>query len=323
MKVSVVMPVYNGKKYMTYALNSILAQTFTDWELIVVNEFDSVDGSYELINEYIKKDRRIKLIQNTTKLGLAESLNEGIRHAEGDYIARMDADDWSHPMRFEKQVAYLDLHPNVGVLGTWQHHFGKRDWYHCPPRYSDKCMATLLFDCNLCHSTVMMRKRTIEEYNLFYDPQYSIEDFELWSRFMAYGEIVNIPEVLGEYRESDSNISNDKMEKINVDSIEIVAKSLKRYFNLELDEKEKSFFVLFDDPFKFCTTEEKNSILEDLKFLLNKIFIINKSVRFCNDAVMLHVLYCVWNRAVNRKMYFNEKIKDFNGIEDIFLPYNK
>lgn len=321
-RISVVMPVYNSALYLKDAIECMINQTYRDWELLAINEYDSNDGSAEMIHNYSKVDKRIILIQNSIKMGLAESLNIGIRRATGEFIARLDADDLSHRTRLEEQIEFMDANPQVGVCGTWQHHFGKNDWIHCPPPYADKCQTILLFDCNLCHSTVMIRKKVLYDHNLFYDSKYAIEDFEFWSRIMEYAEIINIPEVLGEYRESDTNISHNKMDRINHDSTIIVGNSLKRYFDIELTEQQKAYFVLFEDPFMNFSKEERLHHEEELKRILYQIFLQNQKKRFCNDAVMMHVLHCVWFRAKYRKMCFNDKIKTYQTFQDIFTEEN-
>jgi glycosyltransferase involved in cell wall biosynthesis len=115
-RISVVMSVYNGEKYLRQAIESILQQTYTDFEFIIIDD-GSTDSSREIIQSY--DDKRIRLVINEQNIGLTKSLNKGIRLAKGEFIARMDADDISLPQRFEKQVAYLDSHPEVGVLGTY------------------------------------------------------------------------------------------------------------------------------------------------------------------------------------------------------------
>ncbi len=114
-KVSVIMSVYNGDKYLREAIESILNQTFTDFEFIIVND-GSTDNSLEIIESY--DDERIKTINNKKNIGLTKSLNKALKFAKGKYIARQDADDVSLPNRFEKQVEYLDSHPEVALVGT-------------------------------------------------------------------------------------------------------------------------------------------------------------------------------------------------------------
>ena len=95
-------------------------------------------------------------------MGLAESLNKGFRLAKGEYLARLDADDLAHKERFEKQVEFMDRNPQIGICGTYQHHFGDGvDWTHCPPITNDECRARLLFNCDLCQTTLMWRREVI------------------------------------------------------------------------------------------------------------------------------------------------------------------
>ncbi|HAS7841575.1 TPA: glycosyltransferase family 2 protein, partial [Vibrio cholerae] len=122
-KISVVMSVYNGEKYLGEAIDSILKQTFSDFEFIIIND-GSTDKTLEIIKSYMKKDDRIVLVSRENK-GLIVSLNEGLDLAKGQYIARMDADDISIKSRFEKQIEFLDSNPDIGVCGTWVEVFGE------------------------------------------------------------------------------------------------------------------------------------------------------------------------------------------------------
>ena len=312
--VSVVMPAYNAAERIQYAINSVLLQTHENWELIVVNEATTIDKTAEIVIEYEKKDSRIKLIQNKEKEGLAESINIGIYNSKGKYIARLDADDTSHPDRLEKQVEYLERNKDVGVLGTWQHHFGRRNWVHAPARKYDKCRAILLFDCNMCHSTVMMRRNLFSEFGFYYDDNSSIEDFKLWTQLMRSTKIENIPEVLGEYYEGDSNISIDKMKSINEEYPLIVGDSLKEIFDIKINEDDKALFEFNPSLIKNDVKLEKQ-----MKHYCYEIYFKNKKVNFCNDAVMMHVLHYWWVREHTGEILFNNKIKTYSSIDDIFF----
>jgi len=115
--ISVVMPVYNTEKFVAEAIESILAQTFTDFEIIIIDDC-STDKSWQIIQDFSEKDQRIVTIQNSENQGLARSLNKGLKIAKGQFIARMDADDISMPQRFEIQLDFLKNHPDVGVVGS-------------------------------------------------------------------------------------------------------------------------------------------------------------------------------------------------------------
>ena len=109
-KVTVLLPVYNSEKYIRESIDSIIAQSFTDWDMLILNEYGSSKECTKIVKEYEQLDKRIRVIQNDKRLGLAKSLNLGIREATGEYIARMDADDISRRDRFQKEVDFLDGH---------------------------------------------------------------------------------------------------------------------------------------------------------------------------------------------------------------------
>ncbi len=297
-KVSVVMPVYNGAKHIKEAIDSVLAQTFADWDFWVINEYGSDDGSAEIVAEYAHKDSRFHLVQNEERLGLAESLNLGFRLSGGEYIARLDADDLAHPERFSKQVELLDNRPEVGICGTWQHHFGKdTDWIHKPQAAAENCRARLLFNCDLCHSTLMLRRSVVFEHNLFYDKSFYAEDYELWCRAMLVTDIVNIPEVLGEYRVGEDNITASKKQLLDVESGRLVGRSLEQSLGLHLTEEECELFRGWRNPFADCSGAERHSRLDSLEQVLRRIYEANQKKHFFADAALLSVLAAKWRWA--------------------------
>lgn len=316
--VSVVLPSYNSARYIANAIESVINQTYPFWELIVINEFGSSDDTAKIVGKYMASDGRIRLYQNDKKLGLAESLNRGIHLARGRYIARMDADDSSYVDRFKKQVCYLDRHQDIAVCGTWQKHYGKREWIHTPPEDAEKCMSILLFDCNLCHSTVMMRKDVLESNNLFYKKDSVVEDFELWSRVIEYGKIANVPEVLGKYFESDDNITFSKMEQINKESAEIVKNSLKHYLGVTVNNEELPFLMEYKYPLAELSGIKKLYKKRVLKRLIHKIYLANIEKNMFGDNIMKHVLHYLWIRETTGEIGFNSEIEDYKHFSDIF-----
>lgn len=198
-KVTVLMPVYNGETYLGEAIKSILNQTFTDFEFLIINDGSS-DESLKIINSY--KDKRIRLISNDKNVGLVNTLNKGIALSCGQYIARMDCDDISLPERLAKQVAYMDSQPEVCVCGTWIRTIGEiygDVWDY--PSDDSAIRCSLLFGSVIAHPSVIIRKGGLEKYQLFYDARYThAEDYELWVRCSKYMLLANIPEVLVLYR---------------------------------------------------------------------------------------------------------------------------
>ena len=205
-KVSVIMPVYNGEEYVSQAIESILGQTFTDFELIIIDD-GSTDHSVEIIKTY--SDHRIVLIRNETNMKLIATLNKGLSLAQGQYIARMDADDISMPSRLARQVEFMDRSPNIGVCGTWVEIFGDAAgnfWRFTDNPDVAKCM--LLFGCCIVHPSVMIRKSILET-GLSYSSLYPhAEDYALWVHIAQNYEITNIPEVLLKYRKSGGQVSS-------------------------------------------------------------------------------------------------------------------
>jgi glycosyltransferase involved in cell wall biosynthesis len=206
-KVTVLMSVYNSEKYLKEAIDSILNQTYKNFDFLIIND-GSTDKSQAIIKSY--NDSRIRLINHETNLGLIASLNKGLHLVNSEYIARMDSDDISFPERLEKQVSFMEKHPEVGICGTWLVTFGDRKgeiWKY--PADPMEIKAHLMFNTKLAHATVLMRPAFLSKYNLNYNPEYvHVEDWELWQKASLYFNIVNIPEVLYKYRIHEESVCN-------------------------------------------------------------------------------------------------------------------
>ncbi len=194
--ISVIMPVYNGEKYLREAIDSILSQTYSDFEFIIINDC-STDSTEEIILSY--SDNRIVYIKNEKNMGVAATLNRGLDIAKGEYIARMDADDISLPKRFEKQIGFMEKHKNVAVCGTWVEFFGAANSVFKNPISKEETKVSLLFNSCIAHPTAMIRTNIAQCYK--YDSEYEgLEDYELWYRISLEYDITNIPDVLLKYR---------------------------------------------------------------------------------------------------------------------------
>ena len=204
--ISVILPIFNGEKYLHEAIDSILCQTFDNFELIVINDGSS-DGTQEIIEEYARLDSRVVLVSRENK-GLVASLNEGIGKARGSWIARMDQDDIAHPERFEKQLEALSK-TGADLCGSWVQPFGANQKYiHKHAISNDAIKYELLFGCAFAHPSVIVRKVLIN--SLRYDPDWEkAEDYELWVRAAIAGwKMANVPEVLLSYRQHNSQMSS-------------------------------------------------------------------------------------------------------------------
>jgi glycosyltransferase involved in cell wall biosynthesis len=203
--ISVVLPVYNGEKYLSKAIDSILAQTFSDFEMIIIDD-GSTDGSLRLLREYQKRDARIRLISRENR-NLATTLNESIDIAHGEWVARMDQDDIALPQRFERQLRWLEK-TGADITGSWAKHFGSWDRRICRRYQSDDAIKMdMLFKSPFVHPTVMMRTKLVKQER--YDKRFEgAEDYDLWVRAAQAGwKMSNVPEVLLLYRMHASQIT--------------------------------------------------------------------------------------------------------------------
>ncbi|OKP86413.1 hypothetical protein A3844_14020 [Paenibacillus helianthi] len=203
-KISVLMPVFNMAPYIEESICSILTQTYTDFELLIMDD-GSTDGTLDIIRKF--DDRRIKLITHSRNVGLIETLNQGIDLCTGEYIARMDGDDIALPHRFERQMNYMDIHQDCGVCGSQVYLLGL-DAITTKPLHHEEIRCWQLFQCTIVHPTVMIRKSVLEDHGIKYLNYVHAEDYEIWNRLSAVTQVVNLPEVLLMYRQHSNQISN-------------------------------------------------------------------------------------------------------------------
>lgn len=231
MKVTVLLPVYNCPQYITEAIEGILAQTVDNFEFLIIDD-GSTDETPRILRNY--KDPRIRLIRHENR-GLAGTLNVGIELARGKYIARQDQDDVSLPDRLAKQLAYMESHPECGLLGTWaQIMEGNRptERFHKHPACPSDLRYQLLFNNPFVHSSVIIRKSVLETVGGYStDPsRQPPEDYELWSRLSRHSSVANLPEVLLYYREVPGSMSRigpspfrEKLIKICVENLSLAS----------------------------------------------------------------------------------------------------
>src|SRR6266404_5082859 len=209
-RVTVLMAVYNGERYLRESIDSVLRQTFSDFEFIIVND-GSTDSSRDIVLSY--NDRRIRLTDNLENIGLTQSLNRGLLLARGEYVARHDADDISHPSRFEKQAKYLDAHPEIVILGSQARHIDERGrvlssrlWARPVTEIGIRWVC--MFDSPFIHSSVMMRCHILKDNYGGYNPAYDKnQDHELWTRIVYDHPSRNLVERLIDFRVHSKSLS--------------------------------------------------------------------------------------------------------------------
>ncbi len=277
--ISVIMPVYNAEKYVAQAIESILKQTYSDFEFIIVDDC-STDNSYEILQSYAANDARIRLFKNDVNSKLPKTLNFGISQANGKYIARMDADDISLPERFAQQVGFMDANPAIGVCGTWFKLFVENIKFatgeRCYPSQSERLKLNMLFvECSMAHPSVMIRK-SIFQNNQPYELDYisKAEDYELWCRLIRRGILfTNLPEFLFYYRVTSNQISQVYSQNMSDSSKEILYCNFNFFFGRFIVSNEIQRFVAIK------LSDKQHLKLRDLLFyfsFVRKIKAINK-----------------------------------------------
>ncbi len=209
--VSVLIPVFNGEKFIRQALISILKQTYRPLEVIIVDD-GSTDNSLREIEDL--KDNRIILIKNESNRGISYSLNQGIHKARGEFFARMDADDISLPDRIRQQVSFLSNNREIGIVGSAIYKidsYGRVQNIIFPPETDIEIRFSLLFMSPFAHPTVMIRKKILEDFKLRYDEKLKFaQDYKLWSQILENTEGANISIPLLKYRHHEQSISISK-----------------------------------------------------------------------------------------------------------------
>ena len=203
--VSVILPVFNAQQFVGQAMESILRQTFDDFEIIAIDD-GSKDHSLEILKKYASSDRRIK-ITSREHCGLVASLNQGVESARGKWIARMDADDIALPQRFERQLQWLEQ-TGADICGSWVKLFGTADRRVIKhPQTDEAIKMKMIFCAPFTHPAVMMKTELVKQ--LRYDKDWEkCEDYDLWERAVRAGwKMVNVPEILILYRQHKAQIS--------------------------------------------------------------------------------------------------------------------
>lgn len=224
------MPVYNAEKFLREAIDSVLNQTFTDFEFIILND-GSVDSSIEIISSYT--DSRIKFIDDGVNLGMCARLNEGIEVSTGKYIARMDHDDISLPMRFEKQLNFLESNSNYGLCSSNAIVIDENNLV-INDRMFFKDNAPLewqlLWTNPIIHPAVMLRKSFLIDFNLqFHSEMYPAEDYELWCRMASFMKLYRLDDILFKYRVLEGSAYHSNFQKAIDKSIQIEESYLSAY----------------------------------------------------------------------------------------------
>lgn len=207
-QISVLLPVHNGERFVGAAIESVLSQDFSNFEFIIVDD-GSEDGTDKIIESYVKADNRIRHVR-AGRIGLVASLEMGRGLARGALIARMDADDIALASRFRLQKSFLDSHPGVVAVGGQIEKINEQGDFVGKGRYPitiEACRAYLFIGSPFCHPAVMMRADALAACGGYRQKYAAAEDYDLWQRLAAGGDLANLPDVLLRYRVHANNLT--------------------------------------------------------------------------------------------------------------------
>ena len=317
-EVSVIMPVFNGEKYLRSAIDSVLSQTFTNFEFIIIND-GSTDDSLSIITSY--KDKRIIVINNEKNIQIIETLNKGIALAKGAYIIRMDCDDVCRKNRFALQVAFMNKHTDIGASGCYfnlllNNKRVKMD----SPLTTDEINCFLIFNSPIAHPTAIIRTDALNKNQLQYSKEYlHAEDYFLWSQINKNAKLANIPHYLLDYRVHSHQITKlaDSGDEKHTSLLKVRAIQLID-FGIGFTEKELLIHHKISDGSGVNSKEEIDIaevwLLRLLKHNLQvkrlnndylKKIIIERWIRLC---IATTGLYNGFLRAIKSDIYVNNKL---------------
>lgn len=311
--VSVVMSVYNGAAYLREAIDSILAQTHSHFEFIIIND-GSQDESLAIIRSF--SDQRIKLINNDGNKGLIYSLNKGIDTASGIYIARMDADDVSLPDRFEKQLAFLEADPALGVCSCDYILFSEsKETYSRTFKIHDEILGWMLFNASVAHPSLMIRASVLKEQIPVFNAEFRhAEDYDLWSRLLFTCKFGAVNETLFKYREHAGQVTRIHRQE-QIASSNRIRKNILQRAGFLFSEKELYVHNMIGSSRLFTSFEE----LQEAEKWLKSLLLQNKKLTLINQTIFEHIIGKQWfdtcgNTNLGLKafsFYFKSELKNF------------
>lgn len=319
LKVSVLMPVYNGSRYLRESVDSILNQTFTDFEFIIIDD-GSTDDTWEILTTYADKDQRIRLLRNEENLGLIKSLNKGLNLAKGDYIARQDADDISLPKRFDKQTAVLDHQQEVILVSCDLEIINSEgDLTGKFQRACDRNLVAwyLIFYNRVAgHSQVMFRRKLVSDLGGYSQINKYSEDYELWCRLVQVNDIVILPEVLLRQRMHSKSLCAKRGTDQKVWSLTQSRQNIKQLIKEEIALGEVEDLRLFwlGHWWKCFPDPQKAGVLHSRLQQILQGFLQQNSQKYSAEMtsrlrILIGQQFIYWIRALSIRNNLPEKIK--------------
>lgn len=294
--VSVLMPCYNVEKYVEESMNSILSQTYTNLQIIAIDDC-STDNTADILDRLAKQDSRILVVRNDRNLKLIKTLNKGISLCDGEFVARMDADDISLPSRIEKEVEFLTQNTDHDIVSTQFYAFRSdkpnKYYRHHSPLHDDELRGYMLFKSGICHPAVMIRQRVFKELGLKFEEEYlHVEDYALWSEAIYKTKIANVKEPLLLYRVHESQVSSLN-EDLQSENKKKVFKIHCRHLGLPED---REFIDLYSSVAESVPLYSSFEYLDKCEEFMCSLIRKNTEHPFCNAAYLDYMLSFHWLR---------------------------
>ena len=300
--VSVLIPCYNVEEYIEESMNSIINQTYTNLEIIAINDC-SKDRTGELLQQMALKDNRIKVVDNKQNLKLITTLNNGIGLCNGEYIARMDSDDIALPTRIEEEVAFLEDNKDHDIVSTMFYAFKSespsRRSLHQGPLHDRELRAYMLFKSGICHPASMIRKRVFTELGLKFEADYlHVEDYALWSEAIYKTKLANIGKPLLLYRVHQNQVSSLN-EDLQLENKKKVFKIHCHHLGLPTDD---DFIDIYASVAETVPQEASFEYITRCEEFMLSLLQLNEQISFCDSSFLRRMLSVHWLRLCANSM---------------------
>ena len=273
LRVSVLMAVHNGERHLSEALDSVLAQTLADFELVVVDDA-STDGTAAMLDAYAERDDRVVVIRNAENLRLPASLNRGLAQCRAPLVARADADDVNLPERLERQVAFLDRHPDVGVVGCAFRKMDEAGHLLNTVRYAtdhEAIRTRQLFLSSFLHPGVVFRASVVRAVGGYDEAYWTAQDSDLWTRLRDRTRFANLPDVLVHYRVHSNSIVRTRGDEGRRLSINVTRGPLEEILGHPLDDGDLNALVRLYRGFEPMDSHEVDRGLPLLRDVFRRV----------------------------------------------------
>ena len=293
--ITVMMPVYNAEKYLQEAMDSILNQTFREFEFLIIND-GSTDSSENIILSY--NDNRIRYIKNEENAGLIYTLNKAVDLTKTKYFARMDADDIALPERLKVQYEFMEKNEHIGVCGTLFEIFGQENENPPIPVKDEEIKATLLFSNPICHPAVVIRTEILKKENITYGVLFDyadnqkileLEDYALWHQLKYITKFANIPSMLLKYRREGQNLTSYKTG--------LILERKKKFYTYvvkELNVQPSEFNLLLHISFHNIRLSKSHEDVQQFKNYLEELKKANKNINIYPEQAMAKEIEQRW-----------------------------